>query len=102
MTTWILAYDVRDKRRGARLHRLLGNYACQVQYSIFLFTGSEASLDALLVHVDTVVDRQVDDVRCYRVLPGGRHVCRGPGMYPDGVYLGGIGHGMLLDGVADC
>lgn len=98
MTRWVIAYDVRDPRRLARVHRLLQNRACVLQWSVFLFPGSREAASRLLEEVGGLMDLRVDDLRCYEVSSGGDHVCLGRGMYPDGVFLGGVGGGLLLDG----
>lgn len=98
MTNWVIAYDVRDPRRLARVHRLLTNHACLLQFSVFLFSGSWDGVSRLLEELGTLMDLRVDDLRCYEVMRSEGLVCLGRGMYPDGVYLGGVGGGLLLDG----
>jgi CRISPR-associated protein Cas2 len=65
--SWLVAYDIRDKRRLSRLHRLLKREGVSMQYSAFAVAASELELDDLLVRIQRLIDERVDDVRAYHV-----------------------------------
>jgi len=64
---WLIAYDLRNERRIARVHRLLTKVAVPVQYSVFAARGSQAAMRKLAGQVETLIDAEVDDVRIYPV-----------------------------------
>jgi CRISPR-associated protein Cas2 len=66
-TIWIIAYDIRCKKRLARVYRYLSKTAMPIQYSIFLFEGTELKLQAILRAVADRIDESVDDVRSYHI-----------------------------------
>ena len=48
MSEYLVSYDICAPRRLVRVHRLLRREATALQYSVFLFSGSERQLDRLL------------------------------------------------------
>lgn len=66
---WLVSYDISDRRRLARVYRYLLKRATPVQYSVFLFEGTRARLEALLAGVAELMAEKHDDVRAYQ-LPG--------------------------------
>lgn len=62
---WVIAYDLRDPRRIARLHRFLKELAVPVQYSVFAAVGSPAQMQALARQIEGMIDPKADDVRLY-------------------------------------
>lgn len=62
---WLICYDIRDPRRLQRLHRFMGHNAAPVQYSVFIGRYSAADLRWLCIGIERIIDRRVDDVRCY-------------------------------------
>lgn len=84
---WLIAYDVRERRRLARLHRLLAQAAVPVQYSVFITTGSPQAMRQLAAAVGEIIDAGADDVRFYQV-PERAHVFTiGARMLPDHIFL---------------
>jgi CRISPR-associated protein Cas2 len=64
---WLVAYDIREPRRLARVHRLLGRVAVPVQYSVFAASGSHADMRRLADELRGLIDESVDDVRIYSI-----------------------------------
>lgn len=62
---WLIAYDLRDQRRIARVHRLLTQVAVPVQYSVFAAVGSVLAMRRLAKDIEERIDVKVDDVRMY-------------------------------------
>jgi CRISPR-associated protein Cas2 len=64
---WLIAYDIREPRRLARVHRFLTRVAVPVQYSVFAARGSPADMRRLADELRSKIDGRVDDVRIYPV-----------------------------------
>lgn len=62
---WLVTYDIADKRRLGRVHRLMKKHGVPVQYSVFLVRASAAQMGALMAQTGTMIDAQADDVRAY-------------------------------------
>ena len=63
--TYLIAYDVADKRRLVRVHRFLRERALPVQYSVFLATLDAAALQRILEGLARLIHPRADDVRAY-------------------------------------
>lgn len=62
---YLIAYDIADPKRLGRVWRLLKKQALPVQYSVFLFKGSEPALAALRRGIEARIHHKEDDVRIY-------------------------------------
>lgn len=67
---WVIAYDIRCKRRLVRLGRRMRKLATPVQYSVFIGRWSRSELDEVLKEIGALIEPRVDDVRAYP-LPDG-------------------------------
>jgi len=79
---WLIAYDIRDPRRLARLHNFIKRHAVPVQYSVYLFSGHAGHLGQLLAEIRHRIDIRVDDVRAYLVPEGAEVHTLGRGALP--------------------
>lgn len=93
---WLVGYDIADRRRLSRVHRFLKSHAIPVQYSIFVFQGSQLELQSVLAGLSELVSPNEDDVRAYHVPDRCEVAMLGRQDLPDGVVLGGRGLGRLL------
>jgi CRISPR-associated protein Cas2 len=62
---FLIAYDVADPRRLARVARRLERQAFRVQYSVFLFEGPRAALRLLLDDVGDVIRPSEDRLQAW-------------------------------------
>lgn len=62
---YVIAYDITDPRRLARVHRCLQSHAFPVQYSVFVATLDRQELNAVLAELGRIIDPRQDDVRAY-------------------------------------
>jgi CRISPR-associated protein Cas2 len=69
MSPYLIAYDIADKRRLARLHRYLAGEALALQYSVFYGRFTAAGIDRIEDEIAARIDPRHDDVRIYP-LPG--------------------------------
>lgn len=64
---WLIAYDVREPRRLATVHRYLKRVAVPVQYSVFVTSASARQIKAVADAVQNLIDTRCDDVRMYPI-----------------------------------
>jgi CRISPR-associated protein Cas2 len=65
MSPYLIAYDIGDPRRLARLHRYLKGEALALQYSVFFGTFTAAGIERLEDEIAARIDPRQDDVRIY-------------------------------------
>ena len=65
----ILAYDIPNDRRRARLFKTLKRFGSPVQESVFEFHLNAGELLKLKRAVQTVIDPALDQVRYYQLCP---------------------------------
>lgn len=65
--TWLIAYDIRDARRLARVHRYLKTEAVPVQYSVFVTRCGPHRLGRIRATLEGLIRVNEDDVRIYHV-----------------------------------
>jgi CRISPR-associated protein Cas2 len=67
VANWLVAYDVCDRKRLARVFRVMKKEGIPIQYSLFSVRASPQRMDALLCLLRQLIDTRKDDVRAYRV-----------------------------------
>jgi len=60
--TWIVAYDVREDPRRARLSAVLQTYGDRIQKSVFLLTVDIADLTAIIDQAKAIIDPMTDSL----------------------------------------
>lgn len=63
--TWLIAYDITNPKRLARVHRYLKTVAIPVQYSVFAAEENEAGIRRIRDAIAQEINRKTDDVRIY-------------------------------------
>ena len=86
---YLICYDICEPRRLGRVARYLEKRALRVQYSIFLASLKPSELQILLSDVAQLLDRRMDDLRCYPLARQSRMVTLGRTILPDAVTLVG-------------
>jgi CRISPR-associated protein Cas2 len=84
---YLIAYDIADPRRLARVHRCLKREAVPVQYSVFLTRTTPSQLQRIKDAVATEIDEREDDVRFYLVPDRTEVTVFGRKPLPEGVLL---------------
>lgn len=89
---YLIAYDIADPKRLARIHRILKQQGLPVQYSVFTVVLKRKALLHLLKRIDTLIKQREDDVRCYRLPENSPADILGQQYFPDDVILftGGV------------
>ena len=65
MLRWVVAYDVPDDRRRARLALVLEDFGDRMQYSVFEVLAEGEDLATLRERIAGVIDPREDKVRFY-------------------------------------
>jgi CRISPR/Cas system-associated endoribonuclease Cas2 len=90
MDNWIIGYDIADPRRLERIHRAMVRRAMPIEYSVFLFLGTEKALRECLAAVENLMDEKADDVRCYPLPARGLQERIGKATLPEGIQWTGL------------
>ncbi len=70
---YVLAYDIANKSRLQRVHRVMTDWGIALQYSVWLLPVLPRQLKRLLEELERLIDPQADDVRVYP-LPERPHI----------------------------
>ncbi|MBK8896356.1 MAG: CRISPR-associated endonuclease Cas2 [Candidatus Competibacteraceae bacterium] len=85
---YLICYDIaEDPKRLSRVARYLSKFAFRVQYSVFVGSFFEHSLNGVLRGLEAIIDPSKDDVRCYPLPDRAEVVLMGPQMFPDDILL---------------
>ncbi|MFC4621973.1 CRISPR-associated endonuclease Cas2 [Comamonas nitrativorans] len=90
MPEYIICYDITCPRRLGKIHRLLKQHALPLQYSVFLFNGTEGQLQHCLKRLTALMNEHRDDIRAYPLPQRGLRWVLGPSQLPTGITLGAI------------
>ncbi len=90
MRETIICYDICSPKRLVRLHRFLKTRAVPLQYSVFLFTGSERRLTQCLEEAALLIDPSKDDLRAYPLPARGLKARLGKPILPEGIQMGNL------------
>ena len=84
---WIVCYDMAERRRLARVFKLLKEHGIPLQRSVFLVQASAHGMERLRAQLASLVTKE-DDVRAYRLPQGGYRLVLGQPLIPQGVLPG--------------
>jgi CRISPR-associated protein Cas2 len=87
MQSWLIGYDITDPKRLQRIYRIMLRYATPLEYSIFLFTGTEQEKIRCIDELLAIIDVNSDDLRCYPLPEHGVRERIGKATLPDGILL---------------
>ena len=62
---WLLAHDIRGKKRLQRVWRFLQKEGVRLQYSVYLLAGTRYQVEAIIERLRGLIDESADDVRIY-------------------------------------
>ena len=85
----LVAYDIADPRRLARVARVVSRSALRIQYSVYVAQLAPAALRTLVNDLDSIIDPKADDLRIYPLPRRIDAVWYGKPVLIDGVLLGG-------------
>ncbi|MDO5623728.1 MAG: CRISPR-associated endonuclease Cas2 [Pseudomonadota bacterium] len=90
MSEHIICYDIANPRRLARVHKLLKKQALPLQYSVFLFSGTDTQLKSCLTQLQAIINPHEDDIRAYPLPQRDLRLVLGPSTLPEGITLGSL------------
>ena len=70
MERWVVAYDIPDDRRRAKLARILDAFGDRTQYSVFEALVSDSDLQELCRKINALIEPDEDTVRLYPLCNG--------------------------------
>lgn len=82
---YLLAYDIADPRRLARIARTVSREALRIQYSVYVTELAPAQLRDLVARLHEAIDPKADDLRIYPLPSRPDAVWYGHSIWPDGV-----------------
>ena len=86
MTKFVVAYDISSPKRLQKAYRYLSSVALPIQYSVFLFSGSEKHCEECIRDLKKIINEKYDDLRVYALPESGLKLCLGKSLLPDGLY----------------
>jgi CRISPR-associated protein Cas2 len=87
LRTWLVCYDIADKRRLSRVHKILKREGATVQYSAFSVRASATGVDQLLTRIKAEIDQRADDVRAYHLPESCEVWMLGAQAMPEGIMI---------------
>jgi CRISPR-associated protein Cas2 len=89
---YLIAYDIADPKRLARVHRTLKKLGLPVQYSVFSVAIKRKALLRLMDAISQLIHPTEDDIRCYRLPERSDIKTLGRQFFPEDVMLftGGV------------
>lgn len=85
--TWLIAYDIANPKRLARVHRYVKSVAVPAQYSLWVATETARGIAAIRDRLAELIHAREDDVRIYQLPQRTRIVHFGRRALPDGLLL---------------
>ncbi|MEE2003031.1 CRISPR-associated endonuclease Cas2 [Alkalimonas sp. MEB108] len=86
---YLIAYDIRDKKRLQRLYKFLQRHCLALQESVLMFHGKKDQWQQLRQDIRKRIKISEDDVRVYRLPPGVGIEFTGQLPWADDVFFGG-------------
>jgi CRISPR-associated protein Cas2 len=86
---YLISYDIREKRRLARVYRYLRRFAFMLQESVYLYAGDKPAWLTLKQELIKRIKKSEDDVRVYKL---DKDCCLqffGCTPWPEGIYFAG-------------
>ncbi len=93
MSNVLIAYDICDPRRLARVHRALTRFAVAIQYSVFIAQGDWRRIQPQLDEVVEFLNLDEDDLRAYLLPKHGLALRLGRATLPEGITYTGLPSG---------
>ena len=93
---YLIAYDIADPKRLARVHGVLKKQGLPLQYSVFTVVIKRKALLRLMSALTALIHTGQDDIRCYRLPSSIEMHTLGKQLFPEDVMLFTNGINRLL------
>lgn len=90
MGQWLIGYDIADPKRLQKVHRMLKNHATPIEYSVFLFVGTDREHRKCVDELATLIAPETDDLRSYPLPARGYQERFGRATLPVGIHWTGL------------
>lgn len=87
---YIIAYDICDKKRLQKVHRIVKEYAMSLQHSVFIAPFDQNLLDELIGKLNNIIKASEDDIRMYPLSTSSQPEVYGCRKLPHGIFLNNI------------
>ncbi len=77
LVKYLLCYDIKNKSRLRRVHRLVRDWGLPVQFSVFEIELLPLQLEKLLVELTGLIEVSEDKVMLYRLSPNQQRISLG-------------------------
>lgn len=84
---WLICYDIADKKRLTRVHRLIKKHSIPIQYSVYLAQASRSQIDQWFLELAEIINPKQDDIRAYLIPEHAQIHLIGQPILPDGMLL---------------
>ena len=64
---FLIAYDVADTKRVAKLGRFLSKIGVRIEYSIFYIKANKEEMVEIAMKINDIIEPEMDDVRIYEI-----------------------------------
>lgn len=95
---YLLAYDIADPRRLARIARIVAREALRIQYSVYVAELSPRQLRDLVAALRVAIDPRTDDLRIYPLPARLDAIWYGRAIWPEGIQFEGPAWACLTAG----
>lgn len=90
MSTFIIAYDIADKKTLVRVHKVLSSFAVALEKSVFFCCTDRARAIYRLAGVASLINPKTDDLRCYELPATANSLRLGAPTLPEDIVLGDL------------
>ncbi|GEM_PF-1742914 len=66
---YVLCYDIADRKRLAKVHRVVSKLMWRLQYSVYYAEVLPTQMTQLVAALEPLIDPKADDIRVYAVEP---------------------------------
>ncbi len=64
---FLIAYDIADTKRLAKLGRFLSKIGVRIEYSVFYVKASKEEMVEIAMKINDIIEPKMDDVRIYEI-----------------------------------
>ena len=64
---FLIAYDIADKKRVAKIGRFLSKIGIRIEYSIFYIKATKEEMVEIAMKINDIIEPEMDDVRIYKI-----------------------------------
>ncbi|MDG6882244.1 CRISPR-associated endoribonuclease Cas2 [Phocoenobacter uteri] len=95
MKKYLIGYDISNEKRLQRIYRKMLKYATPIQYSVFIFEGSDTHLQKCINDILIILHEKEDDLRIYPLPMRGLQWQIGKPTFPEGIIWTGLPSGFI-------